>query len=316
MRLILACLLVLAPALARAHEVPWIHYARLGHEVIVETSSDAIDPTTPFAIASLGKAMTAVAVLRHVARGELSLDEAVRDLRPDLPPLDGLEGVTVEHLLTMTSGLAEYYWDDYVEAALADPGRVQTPLVALHHALEEPRAFDPGEGFAYSNTNYVILGLVLEAVAGRSYAEVIEDEVFGPAQMLDSVVMGAAPLPESFPRGHEGRLNHMRDYYAGQGFGDGGILASARDVAAFYTALFGTERLLSAPMRARMLADPMGQGYGMGIALGGDLVGHAGADLGFVSDVVMNLESGDIALALVGSRDGDTSWAFNVLALR
>lgn len=309
-RLLLLCLL---PIPLAAHEVPWVHYAVIDGAEVLESASPEIDETTLFAIASVGKTMTALATLRLVERGALGLDDRAVDLRPDLPPLAGIDGVTLRQLLTMRSGLAEYYWDDYARDALRDRDAVQRPLVALGYALEEEALFPPGTAHEYINTNYVILGLILEAVTGQSYAEVIRDEVFVPAGMTDCVVFGDAPLPDTFVRGHERRLGHVRDYYAGEGFGDGGVLCSARDLVRFYDALFKTARLLSPAMLGEMVTLPRGQSYGMGIVVSGDLVGHSGADLGFVSDVVMDRQSGNIGVALVGSSRADTDWAYDIV---
>jgi len=307
--------LLLLPQGLWAHETPWVRYAHIGGEPVLDVSGDGVDERTPFAVASVGKTMTAVAVLRLVERGDLDLDDPVTTIDHDWPDLDGLDGVTIRHLLTMTSGLGEYYWPDYVEDARDDPDRVQKPEVALTYALPEAAIFAPGTDFDYSNTNYLILGIVLETLSGDSYAEVMAREVFAPAGMLDSFVAGSRALPEGFPRGHAGR-SHVRDYYAHQGFGDGGVLASARDLVAFYDALFGSERLLSDAMRAQMLIDPIGEDYGMGIVVSGDWVGHSGGDLGFSSDVVMDRTTGDIAVVLAGEEDADTDWAFSLLSGR
>lgn len=307
-------LFLVLPRTLAAHDVPWINYGVLGGETVMETSGDDVDETALFAIASIGKTMTAVAVLRMVERGEVGLDAEVTELLSgiDLGGLDGIDGVTVRHLLTMTSGLADYYTDDQVEVARNDPARWRTPRGALSFAEDEPALFAPGEGFNYSNTNYLLLGMICEAVTGDSYAQVMAREVFRPSGMTDSFVFGSRPLPDYFVGGHAGET-HVRAYYEGEGFGDGGVLASARDLVAFYEALFLSDDLISPATRRDMLRDPVGEGYGMGVVVEEGLVGHSGGDLGFASDVVMDPATGDIALVFIGDENGATDWALDQL---
>jgi len=311
----LAAFLLFLPNLLWAHDVPSVRYADVGGAIILETEGTGVDESSLFAIASVGKTFTSVAVLRLVERGLVSLDAQVSGILPpdDTAELDGVDGVTLRHLLTMTSGIADYYTDDYLDAALEDPLRWQFPRAALDFVAGEPPLFAPGEGFDYSNTNYLLLGLVLEQVTGLSYAAVLDREIFGPAGMTESFVFGSRPLPESFVTGHS-RGRHVRDYYAGQGFGDGGALSSARDLVRFYTALFTERRLLGEASLREMRRDPGGEGYGMGLVAAGDLVGHTGGDLGFASDVVMNIATGDVAVVLVGEENGDTTWAYDLIA--
>lgn len=260
---------------------------------------------TSFAIASVGKTMTAAAVLRLVARGTLRLDDFAADWSdPTITDgLGGLKDITLRHLLTMTSGLPDYYTDNYLDDVLEDH-TLQDPATALGYAFGEAALFEPGTGFDYSNTNYVLLGLVLEQATGLTYAEIMEREVFGPAGMTDSFVFGSRALPASFATAP----GDVRAYYQGAGFGDGGVISTARDVARFFRALFIDQTLLPPSLLAEMTGDPLGQGYGMGIEVEGDSVGHSGGDLGFSSDVRLHRPTGTMAVMLVAEEDADTGW--------
>ena len=299
-------------ALPLAAEPASIRFALSGGQETVKTSGPTMTPDTPFAIASVGKAFTAVAILRLAERGRLDLDAAAADL---LPPeiaasWPALSGVTVRHLLSMTSGLPDYYDEAFFDAALADPDRMQRQEAAVAHVAGEPALFPPGTDFDYSNTNYVLLGLILEQATGLDYATALTREVLVTARLRDSFVFGSRPLPASFAADHPDR-DDLRLYYSGEGFGDGGIIASARDVARFYTALFIDDLLLSDAMQAEMMADPGGWSYGLGVEIDGDIVGHSGGDFGYVADVRMNLATGVVAVVLVADEDGDTNWAWN-----
>ena len=227
---------------AAAHDTAFIRYANVGCDTVLETSGPDVALDTPFVLASVGKLMTAVAVLRLVEAGQLDLDAAADDLI-DAPILEGHD-IRLRHLLTMTSGLPDYYTVDYLEDALANPDAVQRATVALSYAEDAPVLFEAGARFDYSNSNYVLLGLIAEKATGQSYADLMRAEVFGPAGMENSFVFGSQPLPTSFVTGHSG-TEHVRSYYAADGFGDGGVIATARDLAAFYVALFDTGTLLS-----------------------------------------------------------------------
>ncbi|MDG1431491.1 MAG: serine hydrolase [Paracoccaceae bacterium] len=307
-------LTILLPSIASADPIQSIQYFNDGSAVETSTTGHATTITTPFAIASIGKTMTAVAILRLVDRNVIALDAPAAVWLPlDVTSgLGGLEGITIRHLLTMTSGLADYLTDEYVEDALDDPARVQNALTALTYAYRERQVFNVGAGFDYSNTNYVLLGVILEQATGQTYSDVIETEVFLPAGMENSFVFGSSALPANFPNGHEDS-QHYRDYYQAQGFGDGGVISTAPDLARFYEALFSNQTLLSNKSLQDLLNDPIGEGYGMGIDIEDGLVGHSGGDLGFASDVRMDIDKGTIAIFFAADADANTEWTFDQL---
>lgn len=306
--------LVLAlPSVLWAHETQSIRFARLDGAITSEVTG-AVDLRTPFAIASVGKTMTAVAMLRLAERGMLGLDDLAAAHLPEEARrrVRGLDDVSIRHLLTMTSGLPDYYAQDYIDDALAAPDRERRPMDALDYIDGEPPLFAPGQDFDYTNTNYLLLGMILEYRTRQTYAEVISAEVFKPSGMTDSFAFGSRSLPGNMVTGHAGRA-HVRNYYEGTGFGDGGVISSAGDLVRFYDALFKRRSLLSREMLSAMMRDPIGAGYGMGIEVEDGLVGHSGGDYGFAADVRMNLGTGDIALVLIGEEDADTDWAFDQL---
>lgn len=304
---------LLLPTLAQADDVATIQYFEANGIASVTVEGPATQDM-PFAIASIGKTMTSVAVLRLVAQGKLDLDDGIAAKIPaeTLAGLPQLSEITLRQLLTMTSGLPDYLDDAYIADALDDPGAVQTPLTALSYAYGEKQLFRPGHGFDYSNTNYVLLGLIIENVTRQTYSEAMESLVFGPAGMGSSFVFGAVPLPDNFPNGHEDGVHH-RSYYMSDGFGDGGVIAPAPDIARFFQALFFEETLLTAAMMAEFLHDPFDEGYGMGIEMDGAIVGHSGGDLGFSSDVRLDRDNGTLAIMLSASADTDTGWTFDAL---
>ena len=145
-----------------------------------------LGPDTAFRLASVSKQFTAAAVLALVADGRLSLDGRLADLLPGLPAYMG--AITVRHLLTHTAGLPDY--EVLMDAAAARGGPVYTPthqiddqaVLRLLAATSAP-VFPSGARWAYSNSGYVVLGLLVAAVSGESFGHYLERRIFAPLGM-------------------------------------------------------------------------------------------------------------------------------------
>ena len=317
LRILSVFLLLIMPVDAHADDVHAIQYLQRKDKTDVQVQGVGVTQATPFAIASIGKTMTSVAMLRLVSRGKIKLSDDARDWLPkDITfGLGGLNGITIRHLLNMTSGLPDYLSDEYMDAAISDPENIQNPRTAISYAFDDDVLFKPGQRFHYSNTNYVLAGIIIEKVTGSTYAEVIKREIFKPSGMKQSFVFGATTLPADFPFGHENG-QHERSYYEHQGFGDGGIISPASDLARFYQALFVDKHLLSKTMMAEMTKDPLNENYGMGIEVDGSVFGHTGGDLGFSSEVRIDIKTDIIAIMFVAQDDADTRWVEDVISGR
>ncbi|MGZ8562677.1 MAG: serine hydrolase domain-containing protein [Candidatus Limnocylindria bacterium] len=141
---------------------------------------DGVTPlsgATPFAIASVTKTFTAAIVLQLAEEGRVRLDAPVTDY---LPELTLAEGVTVAELLGHTSGIADLL-APMRDRLNAQPNRVWTPAEVL--ALVGPSRFPPGTDWAYSNTNYVIAGMLVERVTGHAFADELERRITGPLEL-------------------------------------------------------------------------------------------------------------------------------------
>lgn len=223
--------------LARAGEPPLV----LAYGVADLEQGAAMESGSVFRIASLTKAFTAAAVLRLVADGRLSLDQRAAELLPDRP---WLGDITVEQLLNHTAGLSDYA-EDPTGAASRAVARTPTEMVDWIARLEPISRFEPGTGWAYSNSNYAVLGLILESVSGRPYAELLRDTVLAPAGLTATAVDDPDDLVAGRVRGYsllESRPRTLRnaDWIHPTIPGPAGSLrATAGDVLAFNEALFG-----------------------------------------------------------------------------
>ncbi|MEV4143059.1 serine hydrolase domain-containing protein [Amycolatopsis sp. NPDC049691] len=229
-------------------------YAHIAHGV-----ENTID--TRFAIASGTKGFTALVVVGLVAEGRLSLGTTAREvLGGDLPLID--DRVTVEHLLTHTSGIGDYCDED------DEAGPPPTPLLATSAdylaALDGfPQRFPPGERFHYNNGAFVVLGLIAERIAGIPFADLVRTRVTEPAGMTDTAFLRSDALPARTATGYleDGRTNVFSLPVVGHG--DGGIYSTAPDFRKFWRALFDG-RIVPREWVRRMLR---GERYGLGFWL-------------------------------------------------
>jgi CubicO group peptidase (beta-lactamase class C family) len=142
-------------------------------------TGEEVDPTTAFAVASISKTFTAALIMRLSQEGLVDLAHPVAQYLPELG-IDRL--VTVRMLLDHTSGLRDFFFDPKIDKALlADRGRTWDAARSLRYVGKA--YFKPGAGWHYSNTNYLLLGLIAERVDGRSLATQLESRFFKPLDL-------------------------------------------------------------------------------------------------------------------------------------
>ncbi|GGK66991.1 serine hydrolase domain-containing protein [Ornithinimicrobium pekingense] len=236
--------------------------ATRGEEVLYESCHGLADrgcgipvtPSTRFATASLSKMFTAVGVLDAAGRGEVGLHDAVVDVLPvDRRPATLRADVTVHHLLSHTSGIADYAEEDEdLPGYQADYGaiwtdlpnyRVRDDLDILPLFADLPPVCPPGTAYHYSNAGYVLLGILLSHVSSLPFAEAVTTRVMEPAGMTAS---GYPAMDEVHPDVATGYLPPLSpggpwrtNVYSvpAQGGGDGGGVVTAQDVERFLRAV-------------------------------------------------------------------------------
>ena len=159
-----------------------------------------LTPEDSFRIASITKAFTAAVVMELVEEGALSLDDTVDQWVPGL--LAEGDSITVRHLLGHTSGLADYTKDDeFIEAFVA--GEELPPERIVSFVSSEPLAFEPGSTYEYSDTDNNVLGMIVEAVAGRSYEQELSSRVLDPMELRSTVLPNSPEMPDPHADGYE-----------------------------------------------------------------------------------------------------------------
>ena len=248
-----------------------------------------------FRIGSVTKTFVATVVLQLVAEGRLGLEDTVERWLPGVVPRG--EQMTIRQLLGHRSGLFDYVDDPRVFAPYAHrPGHRWEPRTLVAMALLHPPPFAPGERYAYSSTNYLLLELIVEASSGRPLSEQLSRRIFVPLR-LNATSFEPFLVPGAYMHGHRPPSHHgvvtgpPRDTSreaASWAWGAGAIVSTARDVDRFFTALLGGRLLppsvlgeMGAAVRAGSLR------YGLGLAAFptpcGDAWGHTGNAQGTIT---------------------------------
>ncbi|MBD7986220.1 serine hydrolase [Sporosarcina sp. Sa2YVA2] len=217
---------------------------------------------TRFSIASGCKIFTAVAICKLVEERKLSFDSKLKDCTNIRFPHFS-EDITVQHLLTHTSGVPDYFdeetMEDYEELWVSRPVYgVREPKDFLPLFQDDTMQAEPGGSFQYNNSGYILLGLIVEHMAGCSFTDYVEEHVFRKAGMLDSGYFEVDSLPERVALGYveqkDGKWKTNIFSLPAKGGPDGGAYTTVEDMAKFWKALTGN-RLLSKNM-TEMLVKP------------------------------------------------------------
>lgn len=264
--------------------------------------ADAVQPTQQFRIASITKLFVATVVLQLVEEQKLKLtDKIVHHLSKHpflrVRHLHAYEGqemaqeISVEHLLSHRTGLADIFTDkadEFFAQVFANPTRPYTPqkIVELYFDYQLPQAahFRPGEGFAYSDMNYVVLGLLIEHLEGEPLAAVLRKRIIVPLDLRDTYLefyetplIAPNLLQQWYDSFNMSLINTSFDWAGG------GLVSSMQDLNTFICALF-TGKLLQPKTLERMTqlppSSPNEDPYGLGIfgtSFNGDMYfGHFG----------------------------------------
>jgi CubicO group peptidase (beta-lactamase class C family) len=238
-------------------------------------------PTSRFQLASVTKQFTAASILLLEERGKLKTNDPVRKYLPDAPA--SWDKITIYNLLTMTSGVVD-------GSAKYDP----TPPDKLIYT-DEPLDFQPGEKWDYLNTNYLVLGYLLEKVSGQSYADFLQENVFKPLGMndsgLDSNVAIVPRRASGYLPGTDGVENAERVNISAA-LSSGGIYSTTEDMLRWDEGLFGGKLLK--PASLRKMTTPFkrgifGKDYGCGLYVsrvnGRLMIDYDGNNIGFNAQV-------------------------------
>ncbi len=256
----------------------------------------AVDNTTKtkFRIGSITKTFTGVSILQLVEKGMLRLEDPVSRF---FPQQTGSNSITIQHLLTHTSGIPNYTDDPSMFDWAANPS---TPEILIgRFAHKEPEAA-PGEQYKYSNSGYVLLGAILEQITGQSYADYLQEHIFLPLGMNQTQIDQPSQILLNRAAGYhsdeEGQLTNAPTFDPSNAYAAGAISSTIRDLHLWDQALY-TEQLLTKPSLDLMFTPFKGERdfqYGCGWIIQdtpfGKLVCHSGGIPGFSSVLLRFIE--------------------------
>jgi D-alanyl-D-alanine carboxypeptidase len=260
--------------------------------------SEAVAPDTPFVVGSISKTFVAATIMQLAEEGVLGLDDRLSRWLPDHPRATQ---ITLRQLLTHTSGEFNYFeHPTYTRRVFGEPTHDWTPDEILTTFGAAPY-FAPGTGYHYSNTGFVILGLVVEAATGNSLGDEYRQRFFEPLDMADTFFQGDGPPPSRAANGYlvgergprligDGTDYRPTTSAATVAWAAGAVVASANDLATWADGLYGGKLLEpeSLTQMTDFAANPYAGGaYGLGTRTrfmsGRRAVGHTGSLRGFAA---------------------------------
>lgn len=277
-------------------------------------------------VGSVTKTYVSATILSLVADGSLGLEDTLDNWHPDILDADA---ITVRQLLDHTSGIYNYTDDeDFFAGIIADPTMVYSPAELVAVATAHPPYFAPGTGWYYSNTNYILLGMIIEAVTGEPVAAVIRSRVLGPQSLDHTFLDGDEPMQGVLAHGF-GRDGTDMTFalHPSAAWAAGAVTATASDLADWAMALYGGD-VVSPDLRDDMLdlvdvTDLIpGGSYGLGVmaldasVVGTPLIGHGGAIPGFLSEMYYLPDHDSVIVTIVNSEEADPLATLGALAER
>jgi D-alanyl-D-alanine carboxypeptidase len=241
-------------------------------------------PETVYQVQSITKTFTAAAVMMLVEEGKIAPDDKLTAYLTAVP--DCWNGITIRHLLTHTSGIK-----DFINEPTVDLRKDISPEEVIRSLAELPLNFAPGEKYAYSNTGYHLLGMIIHKITGKLWGDFLAERVFDPLQMSDTRVISLSEIIPNRASGYlwvNGRLQNGQ-FIAPSilGYAGGGLRSTVLDLAKWDAALY-TEKLLKPGTLEQMWTPATlndgtktsyGFGWGVGEFRGQRMLSHSGSHM-------------------------------------
>ncbi|MBR0551401.1 serine hydrolase domain-containing protein [Stakelama marina] len=265
-------------------------------------------PDARYQIASISKQFTAAAILLLEDQGKLSLDDKVAKYFPEIT---GSDTMTIRNLLSHTSGLQDYWPQDYSFALMENP---VTPQQIVDRWAKKPLDFKPGTKWQYSNTGYVVAGMIVEKVSGEKLLPFLREHFFQPLGMdpINQDLAQGKGFPTGYHRYALGPVRPEKPAAAGWLWAAGELAMTASDLARWDIARIDRKIMPASDWEEQetniRLADGSPTGYGLGVSIsqrdGDKVVSHGGEAVGFLSDNVVIPAEKFAVVALVNADFG------------
>jgi CubicO group peptidase (beta-lactamase class C family) len=262
--------------------------------------------STKFRIGSLTKQFTSASILLLAERGKLRLEDPVSKYLDNSP--DAWRGITLLHLLTHTSGIVSITDLPGEQAALTRGG---TPAEIVERFRNQPLLFPPGTQARYSNSGYILLGMVVEKASGEPYATFLQKNIFDPLGMRDTGVDNDADILGNRASGYRmeaGTLRHADFIDMRIPFAAGDLYSTTHDLMRWQEALFGGKLLQ--PQSLKRMTTPGKDDFGLGVMVKQDqgelVISHTGGIQGFVAGLRYYPEKRLSVIVLSNTESKDT----------
>lgn len=269
---------------------------------------------TDYRLASLTKAFTAMSIMLLVKDGKLHYDDRVVDVLPGFPAY--ARDIRIRHLLTHTSGIVDY--EDFVPDSQTTQLNDDDVLKLVNRT--DTLNFAPGSAYHYSNSAYVLLGLIVRQVSGMPFPKFLHDRIFAPLHMDSTVayVKGASTVPQrayGYTGDSSGHFTRTDQSSTSATLGDGGIYTSVADMAKWSDAL-DAATLVDASMMREAWSPTMlttgkesGYGYGWFVATvnGEPQLRHHGESTGF-TNAILKYPRRKLTIIVLTNRTGGDPW--------
>ena len=278
------------------------HSVRLHAAGVADTRSGrALRPTDRFRAGSITKSFVSTVALQLVGEGKLSLSDTVERWLPGILPYGG--DVTVRQLLNLTSGIPDNQGPVEAEFFKGNMTRSWSPRELVALVAEKKPDFAPGTSWAYSNTNYVLAGLIIERVTGHQLGQELKQRIFKPLHLRHtSFPQNRSTIAGSHSNGHafvDGKLLDVTVLNPSGTWAAGNLVSTATDVAHFWRAVLGGGLLGPRQLAAMKSTVPVHEGVDLGYGLGifrwptacGAVWGNGG-DIAGYSNRFQNSENG------------------------
>lgn len=266
---------------------------------------------TVFQIQSITKTFTASGVMLLVEQGKIGLEDKLTKYLDDLP--ENWSGVTIRHLLTHTSGIK-----DFINEPTVDMRKDIEPVEVIESLRKLPLNFPTGDKYAYSNTGYHLLAMVIQKVTGKFWSDYLEETILDPLQMNDTRVIGWANVITNRAAGYlwvDGKLQNGRHIAPTiLGYAGGGFRSTALDLAKWDAALC-SEKILKRATLEQMwtpakLNDGSNMSYGLGWSIGKHrghrLISHTGSHMtGFKTALTRFVDDQLTVIVLTNQREAN-----------
>ncbi|MDP1421580.1 serine hydrolase domain-containing protein [Peribacillus simplex] len=227
-----------------------------------------------FRIGSVTKTYIATVLLQLAGENRLNLDDSIEKWLPGVIQGNGYDSnqITIRQILNHTSGIADYIKSKDFD--IKDTKKSYTAEEFVKMGVSLPPDFAPGKGWSYSNTGYVLLGILIEKVTGNSYAEEVENRIIEPLELSNTFLPGnSTVIPGTMhARGYEryDGESELKDVtYSNPGSSDGDLISTADDLNKFFSYLLSGKLLKEQQLKQMLTTVPTGMegidGYGLGI---------------------------------------------------